>query len=117
MSYLTKEEASKKRTAIKKAFPAKDGWKFSIINEHLSVLVVSIMKYPKEYDFGSYSSVNHFYIDKSSFGEEEKVVLKKINEIMHEDHWDKSDIMTDYFNCSWYNRLGIGKWDRPASSS
>lgn len=116
MAYITKEQISEKRVAIKKAFPAKKGWKFSVRNENHSTLAVDIMQYPKEYDFGERASVNHFWIDDSDFGEKEKAVLKEINDIMHEGHWDKSDSMSDYFHCSWYNSLAIGKWNKPAVS-
>lgn len=34
--------------------------------------------------------------------------LQEIYSLMLEGHWDDSDIMTDYFSCSWYNRIFIG---------
>jgi hypothetical protein len=37
----------------------------------------------------------------------------KVTEIANEENWDKSDIMTDYFNCNYYLHINIGHWDKP----
>ena len=29
------------------------------------------------------------------------------------DHWDESDVQTDYFHCNFYLNMAIGKWDKP----
>ena len=114
MAYISTEEMKEKRQAIKKAFPAKDGWKFSITRQHYSTIRVSIMQYPDNYDFGTeHLSVNHYYInDSDKYGEAEKEVLRKINDILHIGHFDESDAMTDYFHCAWYISIEIGKWDK-----
>ena len=117
MAYITTEQVKEKRVLLKKAFPAKHGWRFSVTREHMSSINISIMQYPDNYDFNTpHNCVNHFYIKDSDFGENEKEVLLKINEIAHLGHWDDSDMMTDYFNCAFYVNLSIGKWDKPAVS-
>ena len=48
------------------------------------------------------------------------MVLKKINEIMHNApgraggkvFFDESDAMTDYFHTAFYTHLSIGSWDK-----
>ena len=114
MAYITTDQVKEKRNLIKKAFPAKDGWKFSITREHFSSLQIHIMQYPDNYDFGTeHAQINHFHYDSDDdFGDAEKAVIKKLNDIAHLGHWDDSDIMTDYFNCAFYVNLAIGKWDR-----
>ena len=83
------------------------------------------MQFPAGYDFAIerregdtssplYTQLNHYHLDNSGLGAKEIKVLKKVNEILHIGHWDKSDLMTDYFHCSHYVNMHIGKWDRPA---
>lgn len=45
MPYITNEQMTEKRNAIKKAFP---NWKFSITREHYSTIRVAIMEAPIE---------------------------------------------------------------------
>lgn len=57
-------------------------------------------------------SVNQYYLD-SSFSGTALEYLEKAKAIMHEDHWDDSDIQSDYFNCSFYVNISIGRWNKP----
>lgn len=57
-------------------------------------------------------SVNQYYLD-SSFSGTALEYLEKAKAIMHEDHWDKSDTQSDYFNCSFYVNISIGRWNKP----
>ena len=57
-------------------------------------------------------SVNQYYLD-SSFSGVALEYLEKVKEIMYADHWDHSDIQTDYFNCSYYVNIDIGRWNKP----
>jgi len=114
MAYITTDEVKAKRNAIKKAFPAKQGWKFSVTREHYSSVNIILMQYPDNYDFEQdFNGVNQYSIKDSDFGDKEKVVLNKMNDIAHDGHWDESDIQSDYFNCAFYVNLAIGKWDKP----
>ena len=114
MAYIRTEEVKEKRNLIKQAFPAKEGWKFSVRRQHMSNLVIELMQYPDNYDFGTeHQSVNHFWLDDSEVVTgKEREVFKKLSEIAHIGHFDESDAMTDYFHCAWYITLAIGKWDR-----
>jgi hypothetical protein len=119
MAHITKETVNEKRAAIKKAFPAKDGWTFSITGGNTSTLSVNVMKYPAGYSFPERDDINHYHFDAHTeeYGEKEKAVCSKIIEIMQAGHWDKSDLQTDYFFCAYYYYLHIGKWNKPCECS
>jgi hypothetical protein len=57
-------------------------------------------------------SVNQYYLD-SSFSGIALEYLEKAKAIMHVDHWDKSDIQSDYFNCAYYVNMQVGRWNKP----
>lgn len=117
MAYIRKDTVTEKRNEIKKNFPSKDGWKFSVTGGNTSSLQVALMQYPKEYDFGEGNySINHYSLENSCkrkhLSEKAVSVLAKVIEIMTDGHWDKSDSMTDYFHCAWYNNIEVGKWNK-----
>lgn len=58
-----------------------------------------------------YIQVNQYYLD-SSFSGLALEYLEKVKEIMYADHWDKSDVMTDYFHCAYYVSINIGRWNK-----
>ncbi len=117
MAYVTKETIAKCRAAaadIRKKYGIK--MTFSVSNG--STLLCTIQS--GRIDFiGSYRGnctdnyiqVNHYYID-SWFSGEAAECLNEINKIMHADHWDKSDPMTDYFNCAYYVNIHLGRWNK-----
>ena len=57
-------------------------------------------------------SVNQYYLD-SSFDGIALEYLEKAKSIMLVDHWDRSDIQSDYFNCAYYINISIGRWNKP----
>lgn len=126
MAYASTELVARIRAELKETFPASKGWKFSVRKGSGSLSVnVSVVTFPKGYNFLPESinlfdpnelhwQVNHYHIDSAGLGKKETAALKKINEIMHREHWDKSDIMTDYFHCAYYTHLEIGKWNKGA---
>jgi hypothetical protein len=57
-------------------------------------------------------SVNQYYLD-SSFDGIALEYLEKAKSIMLVDHWDRSDIQSDYFNCAYYLNISIGRWNKP----
>lgn len=59
-----------------------------------------------------YIQVNHYYLSEWFSGVALEY-LQKAYSIMLDGHFDESDSMTDYFHCSWYNHIQIGKWDKP----
>jgi hypothetical protein len=81
----------------------------TITNNRSMQDVEAVVKYVKE--SGSIS-VNHYYLD-TAFSAKALEYLEKVKDIMHVDHWDKSDIMTDYFHCAYYINMRIGRWNKP----
>lgn len=123
MAYITKEETKEIRDNLKKAYPE---IKFSVRMRHHSTVLVTILESPYNFELNGkdYRDVNVYHIDTQS--NESHVdydgnlvkphthldILKGILKIVSEKHWDKSDIMTDYFNCSFYYYLSIGRWEK-----
>ncbi len=56
--------------------------------------------------------INQYYLD-TQFSGKALEYLEKAKAIMHVDHWDESDIMTDYFHCAYYVSMNVGRWDKP----
>lgn len=57
-------------------------------------------------------SVNQYYLD-SSFSGIALEYLEKAKAIMLVDHYDRSDIQSDYFECAYYVNINIGRWNKP----
>ena len=130
MAYVSKEQKAVFAKLMKEAFPGtakQRGFKYSLsINNHSSIVCtisegvidfIGEMR-PRRDTHGndlpspSYTDVNHYNID-NNFSGKSREILNKINEILHTDHFDKSDIMTDYFHCAWYVDINIGRWNKP----
>lgn len=144
MAYMSTEQAAKIRAELKAAFPLKDGWKFSVSKCAGSLGIdVYIMAAPHEFacwDFDHYTTdetaprtaseakarnmrkgtdqaqVNHYYIAES-WVPESAAILQKVSDIIHRDHWDKSDSQSDYFHCAFYVHMGIGQWGNPCKNT
>lgn len=58
-----------------------------------------------------YIQVNHYWLETNYTGTTLEY-LEKVKVIMAVDHWDKSDIQSDYFHCAYYMNIDIGKWDK-----
>ena len=84
---------------------------FSVRNH--STIVATIVS--GTIDFGTTESqVNHYWLHTKYSGKTLEV-LEAIRDGLKAGHWDHSDSMTDYFNCSWYIAINIGKWNKQYS--
>lgn len=133
MAFITKEEVKAKNEALK-ALNKKYSVKARFSGSNSSTLTLKVTegvidfvanhddctKQSPRYDAASiqrlyadqYMQVNHYYLDRAFSG----VALEYLQEaykIMLDGHYDESDVMTDYFHCSWYNSIHIGAWDKP----
>jgi hypothetical protein len=122
VAYVNKEVIAKCRAgaaAIRKQY----GIKMTFSVNHGSTLVCNIAsgnvdffgqmtEKSASYADGKYCQVNHYHLD-SSFKGEALECLEAIKTLMHVDHWDESDIMTDYFCTSFYVNIHVGKWNKP----
>ena len=114
-----------------KAVLKKYGMKGSIsINNHSS-LVVTLQQGPLDFsgvdargerifyeatDGGFYSQVNTYHVDKFYSG----VTADFLNELVaamkgktsRGEWYDRTDIMTDYFDIAYYVNVNVGKWNK-----
>jgi hypothetical protein len=109
MAYMTTENAKRIRTELKKSFPE---FKFSVKKGSGNLSIdVTILSGPVIFDSErpDHSDLNPYYLNKYEHSE----ILERMIAIINNGNWDKSDIMTDYFNVGWYVHFHQGKWDKP----
>ena len=119
MAYISATDVQAIRNELKAAFPK---WKFSVRKGAGSLSVdVTIVKGTAKFEGKTNCQVNQYWIDTHWTDAEDKMVLEKINEIMHNApgraggkvFFDESDSMTDYFHTAFYTHLSIGAWNKP----
>lgn len=124
MSYITKEQVQAKTIKLKQ-LAKQYGIKLSVSGSNSSTIKVTIQEGKIDFFWNmsqciedtyyidrEYIQVNHYYLDKSFSGIALEC-LEKIKEVLFEDHWDESDVQSDYFNCSYYIAIHIGRYDKP----
>lgn len=125
MAYVSQEKKAKLAVAIKTILK-KYGVKATLGVRHHSTLVLNIKS--SKIDFlgnfnevckqnlkadRDYLEVNPYWF-QDHFSGVAKDFLAEITQAMYgPDYYDDSDPQTDYFNCSHYIRVNIGKWDKP----
>jgi hypothetical protein len=119
MAYISADDVKAIRTELKQAFPT---WKFAVRKGSGSLSVdVTILQGTARFDGNTNSQVNPYWIEQHWKDEQDRAVLTKINEIMHNapgranvlrKYYDRSDAMTDYFDTAFYTHLQIGAWDK-----
>mgnify|MGYP001388376792 FL=1 len=125
MAYIGADSVKAIRVALKAEFPE---IRFSVTNDNHSSVVVSIMESPynlinehtaDEADIKSgYVNINHYYPER--YAHEalyqriwDIVKIAPFNAGTEDEPWyDRSDIMTDYFDVSYYFTLRVGKWNK-----
>jgi len=115
MAYIDKQKTKLIREKLKKEFPRKKGWKFSVRNRDHSCIDIDIMEAPIRFHEKNDVSLNHHNYKNYKNSE----ILKKIAQIANgyflpkeQQNFDNSDPMTDYFNVGWYVRINQGKYDK-----
>lgn len=105
MPYISVEEVDVIRKELKEAFP---NIKFSVVREHYSGVLISVMKgdmrFPKEYE-----QINEHYPERYENGEFLKKVIgiasKNVRTIANDG---------DYGNIpNYYVSVHVGKWNKP----
>ncbi|HTF18141.1 MAG TPA: hypothetical protein VK658_08725 [Chryseolinea sp.] len=117
---------------IKEAVKSLKGVKVSVTTDynHISVALISApfapvvkneivhrgyMSYDnnaKPFD-GRYGVNQYSFTEDSNLTVEAKGLFEVVETIIKKYHWDKSDSMTDYFNCAFYYDYQVGRWDKP----
>lgn len=127
MPYIKKEQVKKIREDLKKEFPRKEGWKFSIINDNYSAIRVRIMESPIELrivhtymdetiDQKKFKSmeINHFHINNTYRNHPEiKDIFNRMLEII--DQFNGVEVEdADYGTIpNYYVTLSLGDWEKP----
>lgn len=116
MAYISKQGIAEIRNELKRRFPRKEGWKFSVRNSNYSSVHCTIQMAPIRFIQGDYEQINHYRSEEYENSE----ILKDIIDICNgnfpdstNQNYDNSDIMTDYFDVGWYIHIQQGAWDRP----
>lgn len=133
MAYITKEQVQVKAIKLKQ-IAKQYGIKLSVSGSNSSTIKVTIQEGKIDFFSNHYETlnnkqdllfvfkvdskkvhclqVNHYHLDESFSGVALEC-LEKIKEVLYEDHWDESDVQSDYFNCSYYIAIHIGRYDKP----
>lgn len=114
MAYITQADKKVISVALKEALKAFPSVKCSLSIHNHSSVTCTIKQGPASLipKNGTDGSINHFFINTNYSGEAADI-LNAISKCMHIGHWDKSDLQTDYFHCSWYVHINVGKWGKP----
>jgi hypothetical protein len=123
MAYISTQKTAEIRSKLKAEFPE---IKFSVSKSTGGhSLRVSIMEAPYHFlstevvpqlssdPYTKYcGDINHYQLDYKTSWYDNIDILRRIVAICMEGNWDRSDVMTDYFDVGWYLDLSIGKWDK-----
>lgn len=125
MAYITKAEVKAKSLKLKE-INKKYGMKATFSGSNSSALLLTIQSGSIDFiadnltdnyrngiatDYNFYCQCNHYYLDRHWTGKALEY-LEECYALMREGHYDRSDIQTDYFECSWYNNIHIGRWNK-----
>lgn len=123
----TKEIAARVRAELKRQLPE---WRFSVTMKSFSggsSITLALVSGPvPALVQGDYAQLNQYVFadGPTAYGRDYHnngahltpkgwEVMERATHILSADHWDKSDIMSDYFCCNFYMHVEIGRWDRP----
>lgn len=60
-----------------------------------------------------YISINPYWLENSFSGQALEFLQKAVQALKASKYFDHSDGLTDYFHCSHYINITIGKWNKP----
>jgi hypothetical protein len=114
MAYVSQDQKAKLTPGIK-AVLKKYGVKATISVKHHSTLKVTLQSGPFAFELHNdgFKRVNVFHIDKHYDGVEQEFLNALLAAMKGPDWFDKTDIQSDYFHCSWYNDIELGKYNKP----
>lgn len=121
MAYVSQDLKAKIAPGVKEVLK-KYGLKGSLAVHHRSTLVLNISSgkidffaesISGEYDRGNgYQQVNVYHTDSHYKGEARKF-FAEVLPLLNTGNWDRSDVMSDYFDVGFYVSINVGKWDKP----
>ena len=114
MAYVSKELKAKLAPGIKAVLKKYDVKGTIAVRNHM-VLVVNIKQ--GAVDFAAdcagndyHYQVNPYHIDRGWTGQARDFLTELIAAMKGNEWYDRSDIMTDYFNTAYYMGINIGNW-------
>jgi len=112
MAYMNQEKKAKIATELKKVVPK--GWKYSLAVRDRRSIEMTISAAPIDLleAVGQTRASSYCFAIKTKIAEVTEA-FEKIFNALNTDNYDRSDIMTDYFDVGHYVQLNIGKWDKP----
>lgn len=121
MAYVSQEMKAKLAPTIK-AICKKYNVKASLAVRNHSTLVLTVKQGDIDFigDFGNPEAaakfgiqVNPYWYQDHFTGRSKEFLAEVIPAMYGPDYFDHSDIQTDYFHCSHYIDVNIGKWNQP----
>ncbi len=111
MAYMSQEYKARLAPTIK-AICKKYGVKATLSVRNHSSLVLTVKQ--GNIDFGgSYIQVNPYWYQEHYTGRARDFLSEVIPAMRGPEYFDHSDAQTDYFHCSHYIDVNIGRWDQP----
>ena len=111
MAYMSQEHKARLAPTIK-AICKKYGIKATLSVRNHSSLVLTVKQ--GNIDFGGdYIQVNPYWYQDHYTGRARDFLSEVIPAMYGPDYFDESDAQTDYFHCSHYIDVNIGKWNAP----
>jgi len=123
MAYVSKDLMKKVRENVKKAFPSKDGWKITCKrSSSFSSVTATIRKAPDKFHDELKSicvdEVSEVYSSLSKHHVTDNAYLNEVHDkledcLMTDEYYNRSDVMTDYFDYSHYYDMYVGEYEKP----
>ena len=109
MAYMNQKRKSERMPAIKSVLKKYDMKGSVSVRNHMT-LAVTLSSGPL--DIGD---VNEYWIDRQYAHDPvaRDFLLELKDAMMGADYYNRTDIQTDYFDCSHYISINAGKWNKP----
>lgn len=117
MAYVS-QEMKKELTPAIKAILKKYGLKGSLSVNNRSTLVLTLQSGKIDFDQDAvngeaFCQVNTYWTDSHYKGKAKQFFAEVISAMKGPKYFDHSDSITDYFHCSHYIDINLGRWDKP----
>jgi len=116
MAYVSQADKKALAPEIKRVLN-KYGMKGTLAVRNHMTLVCNIKSGKLDFTEGThgdgYTQVNPYWIDRTYTGEKEAFLTELLGAMKGPDFYDRSDVMTDYFDISHYTDINIGDWNKP----
>jgi hypothetical protein len=116
MAYMNQEKKAAIAAALKVVVPK--NWKYSLrVNDYLSISM-TVSQAPIDlrtaFEFeGDHYEVNPYHFESHCKDQELKEIISLIVDALNTGNWNRSDLMTDYFDVGHYIHLKFGRWNKP----